>query len=91
MTYTADSIRILSPDEAADRFYFAKATQLAAQYSSIAPEFIARLIEACVLADFPIELAVRRYLDKDYSVSVTPELLEVHRDLLTRLYRVPRG
>lgn len=89
--YTATAIRILLPEEAADRFAFAKATQLASQYPAIAPEFIARLIEACLLADFPIDLAVRRYLDKDRSISVTPELLEIHRDLLTRLHRVPRA
>jgi len=88
MTYTASAIRILPPSEAADRFTFAKATQLAAQYPSIATEFIARLLEACVLADFPIDQAVRRYLDRDRSVPVTPELIEAHRELQCFRHRV---
>ena len=88
--YTAAAIRILTPDEAADRFAFAEVARLASRYPSVAPEFIARLVEACSLANFSLDLAVRRYLDKDRSVSVTPELLEVHRDLLTRAHRVPR-
>lgn len=31
------------------------------------------------------DLAVRRYLDRDRSVPATPELLECHRELLSRL------
>lgn len=85
--YAASAIRILTPSEAADRFAFAQAEQLAHQYPAIAPEFIARLIEACLLADFPIDQAVRRYLDKDRSIPITPELLEIHRDLQNQQHR----
>lgn len=88
--YTASSIRILTPPEAVDRFAFAKAAQLATQYPAIAPEFIARLIEACLLADFPVDQAVRRYLDQDRSVSITPELREIYRDLLDQQHRQSR-
>lgn len=88
--YTAAAIRILPPQEVANRFAFAQVAQLAAQYPSVAPEFIARLIEACVLSDFPIEQAVQRYLDKDRSIAITPELLEIHRALLDRQHRQRR-
>lgn len=88
--YTAGAIRILAPAEAADRFSFAWAAQLAAQYPAIAPEFIARLIEACALANFPLDQAVRRHLDKDRSIQITPELIEIHRDLLDRQHRTQR-
>lgn len=88
--YTAAAIRILEPPEAADRFAFAQAAQLAHQYPAISPEFIARLIEACILSNFPIDQAVRRYLDKDRSIPITPELLEIHRDLLDQQHRKQR-
>ena len=90
VTYTAEAIRILPPQEAEDRFAFAQAAQLAAQYPAIAPEFIARLIEVCTLANFPLDQAVRRYLDKDRSIQITPELIEIYRDLLDRQHRTQR-
>lgn len=83
--YDAGCIRVLAPDEANEKFAFARAADLAVRYPSVSPDFIARLVESCELAGFPLDAAARRYLDRDRSVPVTPELLECHRDLLSRL------
>lgn len=82
--YTAAHIVILSSEAAQQRFGFAQAAALAAQYPAVAPEFIARLVEACALAGFPLDRAIRRYLDRDRTVAVTPELLECHRELMRK-------
>lgn len=82
--YDASAIQILTPEDARDRFGFARAAELAMRYPSTAPEFIERLIEACALAGFPLDAAVRRYLDLDKTVEVSQELREIHRALLDR-------
>lgn len=85
--YGADCIRVLSRGDALEKFGFARAADLAARYPSVASDFIVRLVESCDRSGFPLEDAVRRYLDRDRSVPVTPELLECHRDALSRLRR----
>lgn len=83
--YGAGRIRVLAPGEATEKFRFARAADLAVRYPSVSPDFISRLVESCDLAGFPLEAAVRRYLDRDRSVPGTPELLECHRGVLSRL------
>lgn len=80
-SYNAQSIQILSSETAKQRFPFALAVELAVRYPSVSPRFIERLVEACRLVDYPVENAILRYLDKDKSVTVTPELLECFKDL----------
>jgi hypothetical protein len=85
--YDARSIQILNPEEAQSRFHYARIDALAARYPGIAPEFIARLVEACDLSGYPLDAAERRYLAGDKTVAITPELREVHRALAERRHR----
>lgn len=89
MSYTAESIRILTSAELKERFFFVRIGDLAKQYPSVSIEFISRLLEACHYSGFPEELAIKRYLDKDKSVTVSSEFIECHRELL-EIYRVPQ-
>lgn len=79
--YDAGAIQILSGEEARHRFPFARAVELAVRYPSVSSKFIERLVEACRLVDYPVEDAVRRYLDRDKSIVVSPELVECFKDL----------
>jgi hypothetical protein len=79
--YDASSIKILTPEQAAERFGFARAGDLIARYPSSSPDFIRRMVEACQLSGWPVEDAERRYLVGDRSVQPTPEFTACHREL----------
>lgn len=93
MSYTAKDIIILEPDQVSEKFFFVRVNELAKQYPSSSPIFIARLLEACKLSGFDEELAIQRYLAKDKRIVPSPELLECHRELLRemRYFEKPRG
>jgi hypothetical protein len=92
-SYTAARITILEAEEAKRRFGFVQAATLAVQYPSIASAFIERLLESCRLTGFPVETAIRRYLDKDGTAQGEVhkdqwETLRVcHQDLVRRQYQ----
>ena len=67
--YDASRITILDPSEAAQRFPFALAAELAVRYPTTAPDFIERLVESCRLTGFSLELATRRYLGRNSAVT----------------------
>lgn len=81
-TYNAASICILSPEEAESRFEFAWAGALAEQYQDVSTVFIARLLESCRRSGFPVDDAVRRYLDGDLSVIVSESFSDAYADVL---------
>ena len=93
MSYTAKDIIILEHDQVSEKFFFVRVNELAKQYPSSSPLFIARLLEACQLSGFDEELAIQRYLAKDKRIVPSPELLECHRELLRemRYFEKPRG
>lgn len=93
MSYTAKDIIIIEPDQVSEKFFFVRVNELAKQYPSSSPIFIARLLEACQLSGFDEELAIQRYLAKDKRIVPSPELLECHRELLRemRYFEKPRG
>lgn len=86
-SYTATNIRVLSQDEATERYGFAKAAELAQKHPEVSPEFIARLVQACQQSRWPTRLAELRYLGGDRSIQPTPEFLECYADLLNELRR----
>ena len=83
--YTAADIIILDNKEVSEKFFFVRVNKLAKQYPSVAPDFIARLLEACQLSGFSEELAIQRYLAKDKSIVPSPELIECHKELLKEM------
>ena len=85
--YNAASIKILSADEAAERFDFAAVGRLSERYPGSAPAFIARMVEACQLSGWPVDQAERRYLAGDKSIEPTPEFREVHRELADQRWK----
>lgn len=85
--YDTGAIVILTPQEAAERHPFAAATDLIARYPTKPPEFISRLVQACVEADYPIHLAEQRYLKGDKSIQPTEELLRCHKNLQSQQHR----
>jgi hypothetical protein len=80
VSYTGADIRLLTPEEAADRFPFEKTRRLAERYPQSAHEFIERLVMACMSVGFDVDLAARRYLGNDRSIPVPSELIEAHRE-----------
>ncbi|NEV61522.1 hypothetical protein [Thiorhodococcus minor] len=80
-TYTAGSIRILSELDASERFAFARAAELATLYPEWPQAFIARMVEACHLSGWPVELAEQRYLAGDASVLPTREFHACYAEL----------
>jgi hypothetical protein len=86
-TYTAANIRILSPLEAAERFGFARAAELAKLYPTVPTVFIQRLCQACQLSGWPVELAEQRYLAGDRSIQPPPEFMDCHNELLQEVRR----
>ena len=83
--YTAADIIILDHNEVSEKFFFVRVNKLAKQYPSVAPDFIARLLESCQLSGFSEELAIQRYLAKDKSIIPSPELIECHKELLKEM------
>lgn len=86
-TYTAANIRILSPLEAAERFGFARAVELAKLYPMMPSDFIQRLLQACQLSGWPVELAEQRYLAGDRTIQPSSEFLDCHNELLREARR----
>lgn len=64
--------------------------ELAKRYRSTTSEFIERLLTACQLSDFDEALAIRRYLERDTSIAITPEFLACHRELMDERHRPRR-
>jgi len=64
--YNADSIKILDPKQAEQRFEWLQAENLAAQYSKPL-EFVERGIEACRRSSTDISFFIQRYLEGDKS------------------------
>lgn len=85
LSYTAQDIIILEQEQVSEKFLFVRVNELAKQYPSSSPIFIARLLESCALSGFEEELAIQRYLAKDKSITPSPELLECHRELLREM------
>lgn len=63
MDYTADNIRILDASEAAQRFYWLDAEELATRYRRPV-NWIARGLEACRRAGVDRAYFVERYLER---------------------------
>jgi len=82
LSYTAADIIILEREQVSEKFFFVRVNELAKQYPSSSPIFIARLLEACALSGFEEELAIQRYLAKDKSIVPSSELIECHKELL---------
>ena len=82
MTYDEHSIQILSEDEAADRFLFARTEQIAQQYPAVSTRFISRLIEACQLSGWDLDKAARRYCCSDRTIQAPQGFLDVYRALM---------
>ena len=91
--YDASSITILDWDEAARRFGFVASAELAVRYPAISPEFIERLVDACRLVQFPLPVAVRRYLDRDSTAegevpfTLWETLRACHRELIRQRHQ----
>ena len=68
MTYDETSIRVLSADEAAERFMFANVEKLAKQYPHVSTVFLGRLVEACQLSGWDLGNATRRYCAGDKTI-----------------------
>lgn len=81
MSYTAANIKILNKEEQDERFIWNKAKTLSRVYPHITYDHILRLLEACLLSGYDIELAIRKYLAKEDNIKVTPELIEVFKEL----------
>ena len=77
--YDENSIQILSAKDAGKLFSYQKVLELSAKYPCSPPAFIEKLVVACKFADYPLDMAERRYLAKDYSVPVTEELLTIFK------------
>ena len=80
--YTAKDIQILDSRQASEKFFFLRVKQLSEQYPSVATDFIARMLESCMLSGFDEQLAIRRYLAKDKSITPSPEFIECHKEIL---------
>lgn len=61
--YNADSIKILDHDEAIERWFWAKAGELATQYSRH-EEWVSRGLQACERAGVPHNFFIDKYLKK---------------------------
>jgi len=85
--YTAKSIKVLSTEEAEENFVFNKIQKLIEEYPSTSPVFISNLIEATYLAGCPVELVIKRYLDKDKTIKVPTELYEIFAELADQRWR----
>jgi len=79
--YDASSIRILSPDEYASKFFWAKAGDLATKYKKPEP-WIRRGLEACERVHVPHDYFINRYLLNDKSVPRNPTVDLVFIEIL---------
>ena len=88
-SYTAAQIRILSQDDACDRWDWARAGALSAQYG-VPEEAIQRGLQACERAGIGPDYYVTRYLIGNRSEPLNPLVDEAMRELL-REARDARG
>ena len=72
--YNASSIKILSAEDAEDRFVFAQVDRLARDYPTVTRDFLTRILEAAQITGTPVEHIERRYLQRDLSEPKSPEL-----------------
>jgi hypothetical protein len=80
--YNAESIRVLTDAEIAERFVFTRAARLADRYPHVSLAFIVRMLTACEHSRFPESSAIRRYLDGDRTTEVTEAFIEAHRAIV---------
>jgi len=79
--YDASSIRILNPDEYSNKFFWAKAGDLASQYKKPEP-WIRRGLEACERVTVPHDYFISRYLLNDKSIPRNPTVDLVFLEIL---------
>jgi hypothetical protein len=65
--YDASSIRILNPEEYSNKFFWAKAGDLAIKYNMPEP-WIRRGLDACERGNVPHDYFINRYLLNDKSI-----------------------
>jgi hypothetical protein len=80
--YTAKDILVLTGEEVVEAFDWAKAGELTKTYPWVTLEFVTRLLEACRVSGWAVDLAIQRYLDRDKTVEQPQEFVEVYRDIL---------
>lgn len=79
--YNASSIRVLRPEEAAERCDWVKASDLAMRYKWVPESIVARLLEASRLSGEDWPTVERRYLRADKSVDVSQDFRTVYAEL----------
>lgn len=89
MTYDANSIRVLTEHQAADRFGFAKVRELSVRYPWVTEDAISRLVEATELSGWDIDKAEARYLSRESAEVPPPEFRAIYRELAAK--SVDRG
>jgi hypothetical protein len=81
MTYDASSIQILDHEQVMEKFFWAKAGELAATYR-LPMEWIERGLQACERAGVPHDYFVDRYLNKQRAIPKHDGVEAAMRDLL---------
>jgi hypothetical protein len=82
--YNADSIRILQPDEATQRFEWLRIQELAHEYNR-SPKWIARGFEACWRAGVEKDYFIERYLNKNKDIPFNEVVNEAFMELLQEI------
>lgn len=80
--YTAKNIVVFSEDVVAERFGFAKATQLLKQYPQAPEQFVKTAVEAAVLVGVKPELVMKKYYEGQ-NIELAPEYAVVYAELST--------
>jgi hypothetical protein len=78
--YDASTIKILSPDEVAEKFEWAKAGELAHKYKRDV-NWIESGLEACRRAGISQDYFIGRYLEKDETIPKNTMVEQAYRDL----------
>jgi hypothetical protein len=79
--YNADSIKILTPDQASEKFGWVNEAELAKKYSRD-PAWIANGLEACRRCGVEQDYFINRYLEADKTIPQKEWVSEVFIDLL---------
>ena len=85
--YTASNIKILSAEEAAELFPFAKLEQLIEKYPNVAKPWIERVVKACIQTNDKPEDIIAFYCEnpaQSKCVAPTDEFKEVFNELLNK-------
>ena len=80
--YTADSIKVLKPEETSERFDRVRSGNWASEYPHVPAECISRALEACRRANVDPEYIRSRYLEGDRAVPLDEAVDEQMRDIL---------